>query len=249
MLIINADDLGRSVTATDNSLCCYKEGRISSASAMVFMSDSRHAAESATAVGMETGLHLNFDLPFDSPETPPRLLERHSRIVKYFRSGKWSQIIYNPFLKKDFDYVFKAQFEEYCRLFGKEPVKIDGHHHRHLCMNMLIDHVMPPGLRLRRNFSFERGEKGIVNRIYRRLVDKWLVRRYYCTDTFYSIEPIGDDARLAKILSRAHNSAVELMVHPAVTEQHQYLMSAKFQALIMAVPKGNYRMLVPLSVH
>ena len=126
MLIINADDLGRTVAATDNSISCYRQGRISSASAMVFMRDSRRAAEFAPVAGLETGLHLNLDLPFDCPETAPGVLERHLRIVKFFGRGKWSQIIYNPFLKKDFDFVFKAQYGEYCRLFGKEPAQIDG---------------------------------------------------------------------------------------------------------------------------
>lgn len=26
------------------------------------------------------------------------------------------------------NYVFKAQYDEYCRLFGKGPAQIDGHH-------------------------------------------------------------------------------------------------------------------------
>jgi predicted glycoside hydrolase/deacetylase ChbG (UPF0249 family) len=249
MLIINADDLGRTAAATNNSISCYKEGQISSASVMVFMLDSRRAAESAIAVGIETGLHLNLDLPFDCPATSPRLLEHQLRIIKHFSRGKWSQIAYVPYLRKDFDYVFKVQYEEYCRLFGKEPAQIDGHHHRHLCMNMLIDHIVPFGMGIRRNFTFEPVEKGIINRTYRRLVDRWLVRRYYCTDAFYSIEPIGDDSRLAKIVSRSQNSVVELMTHPAIAEHYEYLMSAKFRDLIVAVPKGNYRMLFPISKH
>jgi len=247
MLIINADDLGRTVTATGNSMRCYELGRITSATAMVFMADSRRAAESALVAGIETGLHLNLDLPFDSQETSPRLLERQLRIVQYFRRGKWSQIIYNPLLKRDFVYVFEAQYEEYGRLFGKEPTQIDGHNHRHLCMNMLIGHILPSGFRLRRNFSFEPGEKSLINRTYRRLVDKWLVRRYYCTDAFYSIDPIGDVPRLVKIVSRALYSNVELMVHPAVAEHNEYLMSAQFRDLIAAVPKGNYRDLVSVK--
>ena len=247
MLIINADDLGRTKTATDNSLCCYKEGRISSATAMVFMVDSGRAAESALAVGIETGLHLNLDLPFDGPEIPPRLLERQSRTAKYFhRWGvKWSQVVYNPLLRNDFDYLFRAQYEEYVHLFGKEPIQIDGHHHRHLCMNMLVDHVMPFGLGVRRNFTFESGERGFINRTFRRLTDHWLTRHYYCTDAFYGIKPIGDDRRLARIVSRARNSVVEIMVHPALSDHYEYLMSEKFLDLICDVPRGDYRMLVP----
>ena len=44
MLIVNADDLGRNITATDNILCCHARRRVSSASAMMFMADSERAA-------------------------------------------------------------------------------------------------------------------------------------------------------------------------------------------------------------
>jgi predicted glycoside hydrolase/deacetylase ChbG (UPF0249 family) len=37
MLIVNADDWGRSVAETDSALRCYQAGRITSVSAMVFM--------------------------------------------------------------------------------------------------------------------------------------------------------------------------------------------------------------------
>jgi len=62
MLIINADDLGRSVVETDAALRCYSAGRITSVSAMVFMSDSERAAELANGNGLDVGLHLNFSI-------------------------------------------------------------------------------------------------------------------------------------------------------------------------------------------
>ena len=60
MLIINADDWGRSLAETDAALECYKAGRITSASAMVFMGDSERAAELAKENKLDVGLHLNF---------------------------------------------------------------------------------------------------------------------------------------------------------------------------------------------
>ena len=45
MLIINADDWGRSVAETDAALKCCKGGRITSLSAMAFMEDSERAAD------------------------------------------------------------------------------------------------------------------------------------------------------------------------------------------------------------
>ncbi|PYL02866.1 MAG: chitooligosaccharide deacetylase, partial [Verrucomicrobia bacterium] len=60
MLIINADDWGCSVAETDAALRCYKGGRITSVSAMVFMEDSERAAELAKENELDVGLHLNF---------------------------------------------------------------------------------------------------------------------------------------------------------------------------------------------
>jgi chitin disaccharide deacetylase len=238
MLIINADDLGRTTASTNNCLACYERGRITSASAMVYMKDSRRAAESAVAAGLPTGLHLNLDLPFDGAGS--RLVERHSRIRKYLTRSKWAEIVYNPFIKKDFEYVFMSQFEEYVRLFRAEPQQVDGHHHRHLCANALLDAIFPAGIRIRRHFTFERGEKSGINRLYRKLTDKWLTRRYICTDAFFSIEPWQDEHRLIRILARADSSHVELMVHPERAEQFSYLMGRRFGELIASVPKGTY---------
>jgi predicted glycoside hydrolase/deacetylase ChbG (UPF0249 family) len=154
MLIINADDLGRTSETTDNIISCFRRGRITSASAMVFMSDSERAAAAAAVAGLESGLHLNLDLPFDGPGVPPRLQERHGCVVAYLRGGRWKQLTYNPLLKNAFRYVYQAQYDEYGRLFGREPAKIDGHDHMHLCMNMLADRIIPLGKRVRRNLTF-----------------------------------------------------------------------------------------------
>jgi len=49
MLIVNADDWGRSLAETDAALRCLKRGRITSVSAMVFMQDFKRAARLAGA--------------------------------------------------------------------------------------------------------------------------------------------------------------------------------------------------------
>ena len=243
MLIVNADDLGRTREATDNIVTCFRRGRITSSSAMVFMSDSERAAGSAGAVGLESGLHLNLDLPFDGPGLPPRLRDHHGRIVAYLRRGKWNQLLYNPALKKGFRYVFEAQYDEYCRLFGREPVQIDGHDHMHLCMNMVADCIIPRGKRVRRNLTFSRGQRNFVNRLYRQLVDAWLVRRYICSDAFFAIDPVGNLPRQEKIVRLALSRNVELMVHPGLREEYEHLLSPAYEALIQGVPMGTYRML------
>ena len=64
MIIVNADDWGRSRSDTDAALACYKEERITSVSAMVFMEDSARAAELAKEMGIDVGLHINLTQPF-----------------------------------------------------------------------------------------------------------------------------------------------------------------------------------------
>jgi predicted glycoside hydrolase/deacetylase ChbG (UPF0249 family) len=243
MLIINADDFGRDGAATDCTIACHGQKSITSASAMVFMADSRRAADLAASAGLETGLHLNFTLPLDGPDIAPRIKEHHERANRYLCRGKWAQLLYDPFLHNSLEYSFKAQYEEYWRLFGKEPAQIDGHSHMHLCMNMIIGMIIPPGKKIRRSFTFRRGEKNFINRFYRRQIDKWVARHYVCTDSFFSIEPVSDQGRLRKIVQLAYTSDVELMVHPADPDQYGYLMSCEFMKLTRDIPKGNYRLL------
>ena len=83
MLIINADDFGRSVAETDSAIECYREGRITSVSAMVFMEDSERAAQLAKESELDVGLHLNFDEPFTGRNHPPKLGEYHGRTTRY----------------------------------------------------------------------------------------------------------------------------------------------------------------------
>jgi predicted glycoside hydrolase/deacetylase ChbG (UPF0249 family) len=243
MLIINADDFGRNRAATDSAITCHGRKSITSASAMVFMADSRRAAELAASAGLETGLHLNLTLPLDGPDIAPRIKKHHATVSRYLCRGKWAQVIYNPFLHNSVEYTFKAQDEEYRRLYGQPPIKIDGHSHMHLCMNMIIGHIIPSGLRIRRSFTFGRGEKSFFNRFYRRQIDKWLIRHHLCTDSFFSIEPVSDRGRVNKIVHLAFSCIVELMVHPADAIQFEYMMSSEFLTLIQNAPKGSYRML------
>lgn len=216
---------------TDNCLACYRNGSITSASAMVFMADSERAAALALNDGLPTGLHLNLTLAFDAAGTPPVLNSHHQYITTYLRKNKYAFLFYNPSLQKHFDYVYKAQFDEYVRLYNATPRHIDGHHHMHLCMNMLFGDLFPRGSRVRRNFSFARGEKSLFNRLYRSMIDQCLLRRYRCTDFFFSIAPISSD-RLRRIVDLSTSADVELMVHPERKEEYDYLVSEEYRNVI-----------------
>ena len=142
MLIVNADDWGRSRAETDAATDCYRAGRIASTSAMVFMEDSERAAEVAKGCGIEVGLHLNLSQRLaENVTADSRLVEYHERICRFLNRNKFALVLYNPLLREQFRYVYRSQVEEFHRLFGKAPSHIDGHQHLHSCSNLLLDRI------------------------------------------------------------------------------------------------------------
>jgi predicted glycoside hydrolase/deacetylase ChbG (UPF0249 family) len=105
---------------------------------MVFMGDSKRATQLAKDCQLDdVGLHLNFSEEFSDASCPETLKEQQTRIVRFLRRNKYAQLVYNPFLRKAFASSYHAQMEEFVRLFEKSPSHIDGHHHMHLCANLL----------------------------------------------------------------------------------------------------------------
>jgi predicted glycoside hydrolase/deacetylase ChbG (UPF0249 family) len=240
MLIINADDFGRSAAETNIALRCSQAGRIKSVSAMVFMVDSERAADLANANELEAGLHLNFSEPFADARCPGRLQDCHDRIVSFLKRHKYAQILYNPFLRGEFVYSYQAQLQEFVRLFGRTPSHIDGHHHMHLCANVLLSNTIPAGIRMRRNFSFWPGEKSLLNRTYRHLIDRWLQRKYCLSDHFFDLTQSIREKKIARVMELAKSSRVELMTHPIIPSELEYLMSDQFGAMLDSVNATGY---------
>lgn len=240
MLIINADDWGRSIAETDAALTCYREGRITSVSAMVFMADSERAAELANANGLAVGLHLNFSEPFTDDKCPESLRDCHNRIVRFLKRHKYAQILYNPSLRKEFAYSYHTQSEEFLRLFGRAPSHIDGHHHMHLCANLLLSDIIPAGIRMRRSFSFWPGEKSWFNRMYRALIDRWLQRRYRLPDYFFDLTQSIRGGEMARVMELARSSKVELMAHPIISAESDYLMGDQFRSMLDRLNTASY---------
>lgn len=240
MLIINADDFGRSTAETDAAFRCYRKGTITSVSAMVFMQDSERAAKLAKENQLDVGLHLNFDEPFTGKNHTPKLGEYHLRTIRYLMGNKYAQLMYNPFLRREFAYSYEAQAAEFVRLFGSPPSHIDGHHHMHLCANMLLSNVIPAGVKMRRNFSFWPGEKSLLNRTYRALVDRWLARKYELPDYFFDLTQCMREKKLGRVAALAKMTSVELMTHPVVPIESEYLMDRGFEAMLKPLEVGGY---------
>jgi len=239
MLIINADDYGKDRFCTDRILSCFGKGNVTSASAMVFMTDSERSAELALENGLDTGLHLNLSLGFSGDVRSQRLRECHERLARFFSKSRYTTLVYNPLLTRHFEYVFNSEYEEYVRLYKKSPSHIDGHHHLHLCMNMMIDSIIPWGTKVRRNFTFWKGEKDVFNRLYRRIADRIIKRRYDITDFFFDISPITQE-RVGQILDCAKTAVVELMVHPEREVEYNYLMHREVDGIMSVMQRGSF---------
>jgi chitin disaccharide deacetylase len=131
--------------------------------------------------------------------------------------------VFHPGLAGSFKYVVQAQLEEFRRLYGEKPKRIDGHHHMHLCANVLLGGLLPEGTNVRRNFSFAPGEKSLGNRLYRKIADRILARRHHLTDYFFSLAPI-EPQRIEKIFSLARQFTVEVETHPVNPDEYTFLL-------------------------
>ena len=225
-LIVNADDWGRDRETTDRALECVQRGAVSSVSAMVFMQDSERAAALAIGHGIDAGLHLNFTTAFSGIQVPGALSEQQDRLARYLRH-KASRVVFHPGLIAPFEYVVAAQIQEYFRLYHARPERLDGHHHMHLCSNVVFTGLLPPGTIVRRNFSFRPGQKSVWNRLYRRSVDRALSRRHRLTDFFFSLDPLESPDHVRAILSLAKDFIVEVETHPISPREYAFLANRR----------------------
>ena len=190
---------------------------------MVFMQDSERAAAMARERRVDAGLHLNFTTRFSSADCLAQLAEHQRKLATYLRRRPLARVIFHPGLAASFEYVVAAQLDEFRRLYGTAPERLDGHHHMHLCANVLLAGLLPPGTLVRRNFSFQRGEKNWANRFYRKLQDRRLGRRHRLADFLFSLAPFQPPDRLQRIFSLAREFVVEVETHPINLDEYRFL--------------------------
>jgi hypothetical protein len=226
-LIVNADDWGCDRQTTCAILDGIQAGAVSAVSAMVFMADSDRAAAIARERGIDTGLHLNFTSPFSAPGCPARLAERQAELARHLTRHRLAQVVFRPRLTQTFRDVVNAQIDEFGRLYGVAPSRFDGHHHMHLCANLLAQRLLPAGSLVRRSFSFHPGERSRLNRLYRRLVNDWLAHRHRTVDFLFSLTPLAPPARLTRIFALARAHAVEVETHPVNPDEYRFLVGGE----------------------
>ena len=207
------------------------------------MEDSERSIIMAKECGIDLGLHVNFTERYTANSIPRKFLESQERLIKFLTASKYSFLLYNPFLKNHFRNVFESQYGEFIRAFGQPPSHIDGHQHMHLASNLLIDQIFPQGAKIRRNFSFHAGEKSFMNRSYRRAVDWWVSRNFLITDYFFALSQHMTITRLQKLIILAKIHDVELMTHPEIPDEFNFIMSDDYSHAVSQIKLGNYSML------
>lgn len=222
-VIVNADDWSLNKETIQRILTCAAAGALSSVSAMVFMDVSEDGAQRALACGIEAGLHVNLTTMFTQPGLPLRLRERQQRVNSFLRGSRYSRLLFNPLLMNSFDYVVKAQVEEFARIYGFAPRRFDGHHHMHLCANVQMQGLLPRGSIVRTGKSVLSNEADFMRKWWGRLVERPLRARYRCPDYFFDLRPV-EGGRLTRILELGRAADVEISVHPQDDYDFRFLM-------------------------
>jgi predicted glycoside hydrolase/deacetylase ChbG (UPF0249 family) len=243
LLIVNADDFGRSAAATNETLQAFRAGRITSATAMVYMEDSDRGAASALEAGLPTGLHINLTDPFTDPRAPTAVKSRHLRACGHFagarfRARSWTL---DPTIRGDVEAAVGDQLHRFFELFGRAPSHLDGHKHVHVCPNVALSDVLRPVSRRRNALWSWPGTRTAMGAM-RAARRAFTYRAFLTTRDLISIhelfEPdaVGSERRLRAALG----SSVEVMAHPGFPHEREALMSERWERLLAGIPTGSY---------
>jgi chitin disaccharide deacetylase len=232
LLIVNADDLGLDRKSTDAILECFAKGRITSATAMVWMADSERASGASGEAALPVGLHLNLSEPYTSADVPAAARERQARLASRF-SGRWLRLrrwIFDPALRSDVETCISEQLDAFRTLYGYRPTHVDGHNHLQVSPNVLLAGALPRGTLLRGPLEAPSGVLASAPRAARR----WLqLRRFPSTDYCF------DFAERERALELARRAAVELVVHPALRDR-EALLSERWGRDLGSVQLGSF---------
>ncbi len=249
LLIVNADDWGGFPGATDAIETCFAAGAISSATAMVHMTDSRRAAEVARERERPLGLHLNLTQAFDSTDVPPHVRERQRRACAHFADLKHRRWRLSPDVRvhRLMADCIRDQLDEFWERYGREPTHLDSHHHVHVCFDVFLSRAMPPGRRVRQTLSPAPSPgRREPSDLARRVKHELLARRFVTTARFWHARELhggGGAVPLADAAAYARGQPVEVVVHPSFDAELAVLRSDAWLEVLARAPLGPYSLL------
>ena len=218
---------------------------------MVYMADSRRAADLAREGERPTGLHLNFTQPFDAADVPDAVRERQRRLCNYFAHLRLRRWWYSPDprIHRLVADGLRDQLDQYVKCYEAQPTHLDSHHHVHVCLDVLLCRSLSDRC-VRQTMSPApldlRGTSGYARSLLRRAKHRLLARRSITTDFFWRVADLGDgfDAvPIARAVEIAREYAVEVMVHPSFENELELLCSSRWLETVHAAPIGSYAIL------
>lgn len=128
LLIVNADDFGLCKGQNYGIIDAFRNGVVSSTTAMMNSVDINHAAElSAQYPALPVGMH--FVLTFGRPLTAmPSLTDANGELGKWL----WQRAGAGTLDLNEIAQELECQFERFSAVFGRPPTHIDSHHHVHM---------------------------------------------------------------------------------------------------------------------
>jgi chitin disaccharide deacetylase len=245
LLIVNADDLGYDPHHTDAARECLGAGRITSATAMVYMQDSDRASAVFRNSELGIGLHLNFSEAFTDPNTPADVRARQARLLPRFREYRRRRLrrwLYDPFIRSDVEGCIADQLQRFEQLYGRPPTHVDGHQHVHLSPNVVLSRAIPRGTLLRNSVDhYPLGRS--AGTAARALRQRAILSRFRSTDRLFDITEV-DPRKLGS--DRANGwlpvagGAVEVMCHPGFAHEFDTLMSDEWEEVLGRCRLGSF---------
>ena len=240
MLVINADDWGAHTATTDAILRCFRAGRVTSATAMVFMEDSARAAAIGRRENLPLGLHLNLTQPYADGSLPAPVRARQQRLTRHFRHVRVMRWFYDPRIREAVERCIADQLDAFESAYGRAPTHLDGHNHVHLCPNVLLSRSARRVTAVRTAHS--RGARSPAS-LARALRRRAIRRRFRSTDALFAlsaVHPALGGEGLQRTLELTRHASVELMVHPSRAEEYELLLSDAWGRAIAGVPLGSF---------
>ncbi|HET9102962.1 MAG TPA: ChbG/HpnK family deacetylase [Solirubrobacteraceae bacterium] len=239
LLIVNADDFGGNRLATDRILEGFGAGALTSATAMMFMADSRRAATLGRDAQIPTGLHLNLTQEYDDPEVPPAVAARQRRVTEFLADPRQRRTRFSPSMVAVIRDVIGDQLGAFRVCFGAEPTHLDGHNHAHLNPSALL--ALPRGMAVRP--AYRDPDRRGLRRVVLSLRDRALAARHPGPDHFYALTAIHPELGghgWEPAVARARTARVEIMVHPDRDRSYAILTSDAWGAVLRGLPLGTY---------
>ncbi|HEX2251889.1 MAG TPA: ChbG/HpnK family deacetylase [Thermoanaerobaculia bacterium] len=202
LLIVNADDLGRTSGINDGILAAHRGGIVTSATLMVAYPAAEQAAL-ALADHPELGVGLHVQLTGGRPTLPPQRVP--SLVDAAGRLPRKPDRIAGPDPAEVLTEV-RHQLERFRELTGRLPTHLDSHHHSHrvpVVLAALVEVAREHGLPVRQ------GTPAVLGR----LRDAGLATTDAFEEGFFGDATGLED--LVRVLSAAGPGSTELMCHPA----------------------------------